>query len=143
MKYTDSYGNTCTRHVEWPDAIAQFFAPSNVIDISFDREKWLTKNAYFYLSTTIIGINVTEAYHLANYHGAINYSGGGTGEKKFSIQYFACILSNQLIKNAERWGSVDKDFFQRSWGWDKHLQSSRRYSCTVTGSRMWSLEVLN
>jgi hypothetical protein len=32
MKYTDSYGNICTRHVERPDVISKFFVTSNVID---------------------------------------------------------------------------------------------------------------
>jgi hypothetical protein len=42
----------------------------------------LTKNAYFHLSTSIIDINVKDAYHLATYHEVIGYSGDGTGGKK-------------------------------------------------------------
>jgi hypothetical protein len=30
MKYTDSYGNVCTRYVERPDAISKFFATKRV-----------------------------------------------------------------------------------------------------------------
>ena len=118
MKYTDSYGNICTRHVERPDVISKFFATSNVIDTHNQlrqdllqlEKKWLTKNAYFHLCTTIIGMNVTDAYHLANYHKVINYTGGGSGEKKISLQCFAGILSSQLITNAKRWGSKDRRF---------------------------------
>jgi len=32
MKYTDSYGNICTRLVDHPDMISKFFATSNTID---------------------------------------------------------------------------------------------------------------
>jgi hypothetical protein len=55
-------------------------------------------------------MNVTDAYHLANYHKVINCTGGGSGEKKISLQCFAGILSSQLITNAKRWGSKDRRF---------------------------------
>jgi hypothetical protein len=32
MKYTDSYGNICTRYVDCPDVVSWFFVSSNVID---------------------------------------------------------------------------------------------------------------
>ncbi len=32
MRYTDSFGNICTRYVDRPQVISIFFAGSNVID---------------------------------------------------------------------------------------------------------------
>ena len=52
MKYTDSYGNICTRLVDRPDMISKFFATSNTIDThnqlcQFNlalEKKWLKKS---------------------------------------------------------------------------------------------------
>ena len=90
MKYTDGYGNICTRLVDRPDLIAKFFASSNVIDTHNQlrqfllalEKKWLTQNAYFRLATTYLGINVVDTYHLANHHKIINVS--ANDEKKMS-----------------------------------------------------------
>jgi hypothetical protein len=83
------------------------------------EKKLLTKNSYFHLSTTIIGINVMDAYHLANYHRVINCFGGGSGEKKVNIQRFAGILSHQLIKMQRDGGLQIRDFFQKmQWSGD-------------------------
>ena len=108
MKYTDSYGNICTRLVDRPDLISKFFATSNTIDThnqlrQFNlalEKKWLTKNPYFRLSTTLLGINVVDTYHLSSWHGVINYS--RKDDKKLSVCTFAGILSYQLIHQRER-----------------------------------------
>jgi hypothetical protein len=108
MKYTDGYGNICTRLVDRPDLIAKFFASSNVIDTHNQlrqfllalEKKWLTQNAYFCLATTYLGINVVDTYHLANHHKIINVS--ANDEKKMSVCTFAGILANQLITQAEQ-----------------------------------------
>jgi len=101
MKYTDGYGNVCTRLVERPDIISKFFAASNVIDThnqlrQFNlalEKKWLTKNPYFRLATTLIGINVVDTFLLANYHGIINLS-KSTDDKKMTVCRFAVILAH-------------------------------------------------
>jgi hypothetical protein len=62
MKYTDSYGNICTRLVDRPEVISNFFALFNVIDIHNQlrqdllqlEKKWLTKNPFFRLSMMLI-----------------------------------------------------------------------------------------
>jgi hypothetical protein len=119
MKYTDNYGNICTRYVDRPEVVSKFFASSNVIDTHnqlrqdlLQLEKtWLTKNPYFRLSTTLIGINVTDTFLLANHHKVINvYSDPTTGKRKISIQRFAGMLAYQLIKQAKRLGTAPPRF---------------------------------
>jgi hypothetical protein len=97
MKYTDSYRNVCTRLVDNPDAASKFFATLNVIDTHNQlrqdllqlKKKWLTKNPYFRLSTTLLGVNVTDTFLLmANHHGIINHTSGGSDGKKFQHPMF-------------------------------------------------------
>jgi hypothetical protein len=115
MKYTDTYGNICTRYVDRPEVVSKFFASSNAIDTHnqlcqdlLQLEKtWLTKNPFFRLSTMLIRINVTDAFLLANHHRVINvYSDPTSGKRKISIRRFAVILSHQLIKKAKRLGTT-------------------------------------
>jgi hypothetical protein len=113
MKYTDNYGNICTRYVDRPEVVSSFFAASNVIDTHNQlrqdllqlEKKWLTKNPYFRLATTMIGINVTDTFLLACHHKVINTSSDTTGKQKIPIRRFAAILSLQLIRQAKRLGS--------------------------------------
>ena len=80
MKYTDSFGNVCTCFVDHPQVISNFFASSNTIDTHNQlhqdclrlEKKWITHDPYFRLTTTYIGINVIDAFLLANYHKVIN-----------------------------------------------------------------------
>jgi hypothetical protein len=53
---------------------------------------------------TLVGINVTDAYLLANYHKVINFLPNACEEKeqKISIQQFAGILTQQLIDMAKK-----------------------------------------
>jgi len=112
MKYTDSFGNVCTRYVDRPEVISNFFASSNKIDTHNQlrqdclklEKKWITQDPFFRLGTTFVGINVTDAFLLANYHKLINYSSNGCEEKeqKISIQQFAGILAHQLLELARK-----------------------------------------
>jgi len=70
------------------------------------EKKWLTKNAYFPLSTTHLGMNVTDSFLLANYQKIINSNSNGSDDKKISIQRFAGMLSYQLLKNVKHLGST-------------------------------------
>jgi hypothetical protein len=118
MKYTDSYGNMCTRYIKRPDAISKFFATSNVIDTHNQlhqdllqlEKKWLTNNPYFHLTTTLLGINVTDAFLLANHHRIINHTTGLQEDKKIGIQRFAGMLAFQLLNNAKRLGCPRQRF---------------------------------
>jgi len=109
MRYTDGFGNLCTRDVERPDVISTFFENSNVIDSHNQcrqsnlalEKKWLTKDAYFRLTTTHIGINVVDTFKLPDFHGIINFTKKAV-EKKMTIVRFAGILGHQLIINSAR-----------------------------------------
>lgn len=114
MKYTDSFGNICTRNVNRPQVVSNFFASSNVIDMHNQlrqdslklEKKWVTQSPWFRLATTYVGICVTDAFLLLNYHQVINVSKKGMEdqEKNVSIQRFAGILANQLIQYANKLG---------------------------------------
>jgi len=67
---------------------------------AYSNSKKFTKYAYFCLATTLIGINVADAYLLANYHRIINTSANWSDEK-IGIQRFSGMLSFQLLRNAK------------------------------------------
>ncbi len=80
MKYTDGFGNLCQQEVERSNL--NFFADSNTIDshnqvrqsnIALEK-KWLTKDPFFRLMTSLIGICVTDSWKLVDYHKLINIS---------------------------------------------------------------------
>ena len=110
MKYTDSYGNICTRYVDRPQVISNFFSSSNVIDTHNQlrqdslklEKKWVTQNPWFRLATTLVGITVTDTFLLSTYHKLINLAkrNDDDQENKVSIQRFAGILAHQLISYA-------------------------------------------
>ncbi len=106
MKYTNSYGNVCTHFVHQPDAISKFFASSHVIDTHNQlcqdllqlEKKWLTKSPYFPLTTTLLGINVTDTFLLANHHRIINHTTCFQYDKKIGFECFVSMLAFQLLK---------------------------------------------
>jgi hypothetical protein len=112
MKYTDHFGNMCTRYVDCPQVISFFFASSNKIDVHNQlrqdclrlTKKWITQDPLFCLGMMLVGISVTDTFLLANHHKVINYSSNACKEKeqKISIQRFAGILAQQLIDVAKK-----------------------------------------
>jgi len=90
MKYTDNFGNICSRYVDRPQVVSNFFASSNTIDTHNQlrqdnlklEKKWLTQSPWFRLSTTLIGIVVTNSFLLCNYHKVINVGSSEQQEKK-------------------------------------------------------------
>ena len=94
MKFTDSYGNIVTLFIDHPEVVSTFFKMSNAIDTHNQlcqdllqlEKKWLTKNPFFCLTTTLIAINVTDAFLLSNHHKLINSGSGCNEGKKISIQ---------------------------------------------------------
>jgi hypothetical protein len=89
MKFTDSYGNIVICFVDRPEVMSTFFMTSNSIDTHNQlhqdllqlEKKWLTKNPYFRLATTLLGINVTDTFLLANHHKIIDRGVGSIEEK--------------------------------------------------------------
>jgi hypothetical protein len=115
IKYIDSFGNICTRNVDWPQVVSNFFASFNVINMHNQlhqdslklEKKWLTQNLWFRLAAMYVGICGTDAFLLLNYHQLINVSKGGleNQEKKVSVVWFAGISANQLIQFLNKVGS--------------------------------------
>jgi hypothetical protein len=60
------------------------------------EEKWQTHSCWFRLSTTLLGMSVTDCFLLAKYHGVLGYH----TETPMSINFFAGVLGNQLISKA-------------------------------------------
>jgi len=80
MKYPTEQSNIGIRFVDRPDVISKYFAASNFIDrhkqvrqFELHLEKcWVvTFDPYFWLHTTVLGINVTDCWKLAHYHGLL------------------------------------------------------------------------
>jgi hypothetical protein len=112
MKYTDSFGNICTRYVDRPQVISNFFAGSNAIiahnqlrqDSLRLEKKWATQNPWFRLTTTLVRINVTDTFLLSSYHRILNFSKKNNDDQewKVSVQRLAGILASQLILYASK-----------------------------------------
>jgi len=48
------------------------------------EKKWLTKDAFFWLTTTHLGINIVDTYKIADLHGVINFT-KKSEEKKMTM----------------------------------------------------------
>lgn len=74
-KWPDEFGNLKTRDVLRPDIIGRFFSSSNVIDVGNQLRQhdlalekyWHTKDPWFRIDTTVIGITVIDSYLAAKY----------------------------------------------------------------------------
>ena len=110
MKFTDAFGNIHVRDVDRPDVISRFFQESNCVDRhnqarQFElaiEKKWLTDSAVFRLYSTMVGINVTDAWKLAAHHHLLSYR----QKKNSTALSFAGILAKQLLVLA---AYVEKD----------------------------------
>jgi len=106
MKYTDRYGNLCARNVERPDFISNFFRDSNCIDshnhvrqyeLALEK-KWHTKDPFFRLVTSLIGMTVADAWKISGLHKIIDGRKENLmDEKKMGIKKFAGALGWQLV----------------------------------------------
>jgi hypothetical protein len=100
MKWTDDYGPVHIREVAHPQVISEYFSKSNSIDThnqlrQFELalgNKWVTKDPYFRIMTTIFGFNNTDTYFLASYHGLL-----GTYQYKPTVVEFTGELSYQFL----------------------------------------------
>lgn len=98
-KWNDDFGARQTRKIDRPDVISQYFKIANVIDIHNQsrqgvlalEEHWVTKDAWFRICTTFLGITVTDAFYAVKY--ALKM------EHKISIKQFAGWLAQECIYN--------------------------------------------
>ena len=71
-RFPDKFGNVCVRNVARPSIISNYFNFSNCVDLhnqarQFDlalEKKWVTQDGYFRLYTTLLGMNVTDAWKI-------------------------------------------------------------------------------
>mmetsp|Transcript_16204 Transcript_16204/g.37447 ORF Transcript_16204/g.37447 Transcript_16204/m.37447 type:complete len:323 (-) Transcript_16204:327-1295(-) len=77
-RFGDEYGNLQSRAIMRPDVISRYFKVSDKIDnhnksrqsdLGLER-LWLTKNCWFRLSTTFLGIVAVDTWHSIRHHAA-------------------------------------------------------------------------
>jgi hypothetical protein len=108
MKFCDSYNNVCVRKVNRPVIISQFFDDSNCIDShnhvrQFElalEKRWFTRDPFFRLHMTLIGMTVTDVWRLSHYHKLITSKKEEDGKSVLTIKQFTGVLAKQLIKIA-------------------------------------------
>ena len=103
VRYSDGFGNLNTRSVLRPQVVTDYFKGSNVIDIHnqlrqsmLGLEAWETKNAWFRIDTTLIGMVVTDAF-LGLKHGLPD---SHSLKKVLDMCCFAALLSKQFHSKA-------------------------------------------
>ena len=109
MKFTDSHGNVHVRLVDRPSAMSEFFEDSNLVDKHNQsrqhelglEKKWETRDPYFRLTTTVIGMNAIDAWNLSRYHTLhAKLQQKHNAEQSVSVLTFAGILTKQLLIKA-------------------------------------------
>ena len=100
-KWPDKYGNVKTRNVTRPEIIGTFFGNSNCIDVGNQLRQdvlalerhWLTKNPWFRIDCTVIGITVVDSFQAAKHQAP-------TCAKidKMGVKDFAMFVAHGLIK---------------------------------------------
>ena len=98
-----------------PEVISDFFRDANCIDQhnhvrQFElalEKKWITHDCYFRLTTTKIGIDVTDTWHLMHWHRLFpfavmqRFNFAEDGNRNMPIRTFAGSLAAQLLKKAK------------------------------------------
>ena len=109
MKFTDSHGNVHVRLVDRPAVISNYFESSNCVDKHNQarqyelglEKKWDTRDPWFRLTTTLIGINVVDVWKFSLYHTLFSrLQMKHNAEFTISINVFAGILTKQLLRKA-------------------------------------------
>ena len=122
MKFTDSHGNVHVRLVDRPSVISQFFQDSNVVDSHNQarqhelglEKKWETRDPYFRLTTTMIGINTTDAWNISRHHLLFSkLQQKQHAEQAVTMLTFAGILTKQLLIKANNERPMSSDTIPR------------------------------
>ena len=104
MEFVDTHDNVHIRYVDRPEIISRFLNKSNCVDkhnqarqyeLALEK-RWKTDDAYFRLSTTMVGFSVTDTWKLALYHKLLNRY------KETTVKQFGGILSKQLMVYAKK-----------------------------------------
>jgi hypothetical protein len=108
LKFCDDFNNVCVRKGERPAIVSQFFDDSIFIDshnharqfeLALER-RWLTRNPFFRLHTTLTGMTVTDVWRLSQYHKLISNAKDEDDLNMVTLKKFTGILAKQLIKIA-------------------------------------------
>ncbi len=68
------------------------------------------KKQLFHLTTTQLGVSITDTFLLANHHCIINHTIGNSSERNTAIECFADLLAFQLLQNAKWLGRPRQRF---------------------------------
>ena len=102
------------RNVDRPQVVEEFFADSNSIDKNNQarqyelalEKRWVTKDPYFRLVTTKVGIDVAGAWKLMLFHdlfpSAVTNRYAVTDKRKVPMKAFAGILGGELLELSKR-----------------------------------------
>jgi hypothetical protein len=108
-KWPDEFGNLKQRDIVRPDCVGKYFSKSNIIDVGNQLRQnelqlerlWRTKNPWFRIDCTLVGICVVDALLAARYAAS-----SGSGIRKMTVQdwamHIACDLWTRKISNEPR-----------------------------------------
>ena len=130
-KWHDSKSNRCERWIDRPAVISMYFAKCNGIDVAnMMRQKilrleksWKTHDGYFRLLTSLIGINVVDAWQAYRHHCRCNHS-----HKNIELQDFAKMLSYDMLFNQLSDQEALKDSFTISTGREQPPQTHHNHT---------------
>lgn len=100
QRFTDNFGNICEKFVSRNDLAGFYFQHCNVIDTHNNErqyqlrleKKWLTRDPFFRVCTTLVAFAVTDAYRLYKFN-------NNDKKTQIGVLKFANILAGQLISN--------------------------------------------
>jgi hypothetical protein len=100
-KFPDEYNNVASRAIDRPFIISEYFTSSNCIDAHnhirqgvLKLEKhWVTQQCWYRIFTTMLGINLTDAWK-AHHHGL----GDEKRHKNMKVKKFADLVALQIFE---------------------------------------------
>ena len=110
--WLDANGNRCDRKIPRPEVASLYFKGNNVIDVHNQNrqgtlaleKKWNTKNCWFRLFTTLVGMCTIDALKMLNYFKPPHRKGD---EDRRKVLTFAALLAKQLLDN--KWDCESED----------------------------------
>ena len=101
-KWKDSRGNMMAKHVARPKVISKYFAHSNKVDVHNQsrqsdlalEEHWVTRDGFFRINTSLVGITVVDAWRAYRHHMHPNHR-----HKDIPLMEFVSVLTKDLLRN--------------------------------------------
>ena len=103
-KWPDEHGNLKQRHVVHPSVISKYFNVSNIIDRGNHlrqgelmlEEHWITRDAWFRIITTILGVCVVDAYLIARHSCSSDAGIDKMGVKDWAMETAVDLLTRKM-----------------------------------------------